>query len=412
MTSGGATCLRCDWSGDGRANSPCPRCGAPLFSAQPLDARPRAGFTSRVRKSRASPPVEPDEEPEPRRRRAVGPVVFAAISLGAALVLILSQGHHPARPESASRKGVLIYSISLQQGTSQLYRWDLSTGKVTPGPKISGLDGLWSTSKFGWIGVSRFLPSGQMQASVMRTDDLSKAPVPLLSGRFVAFDATGTSAVSVHERAATSGCNNRIGVDVREIAVGVGQQQFESRSCWYAASIARSSGTTYLSLINGTKLAIDFIGYRVLHQILGGHKLESVSSASDMLVVPSQGVSARLFFRGTGALDPIPIAIGGQPLQLSFVLAWSPNASTTLVVGQVGQQVGIYQVEVGPGVSPRVPTFVTAVSDRAWASYGSDGTAYVVSGGRMFTIGDHGVSPLAMPAGAPGPFGPVIWLPA
>jgi hypothetical protein len=251
-----------------------------------------------------------------------------------------------------------------------------------------------------------------MEASVLKTDAAGQSPQPLVTGRHVAFDASGTSAVSVREGPQTRGCNNVVTVDVREIAVGVAQRQFQSRTCAFVLSVARASGTTYLSLVRGDRLSIDFVGYRVLHQILAGHKLESVSSANDMLVVPGQGQAARLFFRGTGALDPIPIASGVLPLELAFVLAWSSDASTALVVGQVGQQVGIYEVLVGPGTSPRVPTFVTSVPDRAWAAYAADGTAFIVSGGRMFALRDGRVSFLPMPGGAPAPDGPVIWLPA
>jgi hypothetical protein len=412
MTSGGTTCLRCDWNGDARTNSPCPRCGAPLFSAKPAATRAPA-VSARGSKAQADTVGEAGGGTVPRAgRRAVGPAVFAAISLLVALALVLSQRHPHSRPGSAGTSGVLIYSVSLPAGTSQLYRWDLATGKVTPGPKILGLDSLSPTAKPGWVGVSRYLPSGQMQAGVLKTLTAGEALKPLLVGRFVAFDASGTSAVSIREGPQTLGCNNRMAVDVREIAVGVGQRQYQSRTCSFVLSIARAGGTTYLSLVRGRSLSIEFVGYGVLHQILGGNKLESISSANDMLVVPNQGQSAGLFFRGTGALDPIPIASDGQPLELAFVLAWSPDASKALVVGQVGGQVGIYEVEVGPGVSPRVPAFVTSIPDRAWASYAADGTAYVASGGRMFTLRDGQVSALPLPSGAPAPDGPVMWLPA
>jgi hypothetical protein len=353
-----------------------------------------------------------EEEPEPRTSgRAIGPVAFAVISVLAALALILSQRHPHSAPGSAPASGVLVYSVSLPSGTTQLYRWDVATGVVSAGPKIPGLDSLSPTADPGWVGVSRVLPSGQMEAAVLKTVTPGAVLKPLVTGRYVAFDASGTSAVSVDEGPATEGCNNRMTVDVREIAVGVEQVQYRRHTCAFVLSVARAGGTTFLSMVRGHQLSIDFVGYRVLHQILAGHKLESISSANDMLVVPDRGLSARLFFRGTGALDPIPIGEGNLPLNLAFVLAWSPDASTTLVVGQLGSQVGIYEVEVGPGVSPRVPRFVASLPDRAWASYAADGTAYVSSGGRIFTLRGGRMTALVMPEGAPAPDGPVLWLP-
>ena len=411
MTAPGATCLRCDWTGSARAGSECPRCGAPVFLAR--ESQPRAHVVPRRRTQAPAGAADEVEEPEPRRGpRAAGPLAFVAVSLLAALALILSQRHpHTASSSAPPASGVLVYSVSRASGTTQLYRWDLATGMVTPGPKIAGLESLSATARAGWLGVSRFLPTGEMQASVLKSVTQGATLKTLVTGRYVAFDAAGTSAVSVHEEPATSGCRKVLSVDVREISVDVSQRQYEQRTCAFVLSVARAGGTTYLSLVRGQHLSIDFIGYRVLHEILTGHKLESISSANDMLVEPDQGQNAGLFFRGTGALDPIPIAAGGQPLELAFVLAWSRDASTALVVGHVGTKAGIYEVEVGPGTSPRVPTFVSPVSDRAWASYAADGTAYVSSSGHIYALKDGRTSALTMPKGAPAPDGPVIWLP-
>jgi hypothetical protein len=187
-------------------------------------------------------------------------------------------------------------------------------------------------------------------------------------------------------------------------------------------SLGRAVGVTYLTLRRARRISVDFVGYRVLHEILAGYSLVSVSATNDMVVVPSEprrgtptgstssGAGAGLFFRGVGALDPLPFADGTQPLEISSLLAWSRDASTALVDGRVGLRDGIFELSIGPGTAPRLPIFVSRTPGPAWATYADDGTGFVSTGGQIYALHDHTADPLSLPPNAPIPRGPVVWL--
>ena len=65
----------------------------------------------------------------------------------------------------------------------------------------------------------------------------------------------------------------------------------------------------------------------------------------------------------------------------------------------------------GPGGNgPRTARSVGVVRGSTDAAYAADGTAFVVTGGRLWEVRDHRMEPLDLPEGSPAPTGPVAWI--
>ena len=452
-------CLRCDWEGRGRGGSDCPSCGAPLFVRRKAEDRrgdvdPSASGQARYPSSPAPAPafsyrpphgyrrpapaepgfsVQPPEagEPEPGRGSSPwrGAASFVIVILVAATVFAVIRGHEPTVPSSRVpvTSGTLVYAARGTNGSSRLFLWDLGSGLVSAGPSILGLDSLTAADplNLGWIGVITRSPSDVLTASTLRSLAPDAALMPLLKGRLVAFDAMGSSVVGVTEGPTTHGCRHLLVISARQVFTGGVSGQYRANTCDRVLTLARARGTTYLTRRRGHRISVDFVGFGVLHDILAGNAVMSVSAASDMLVVSSQdmvgfpeatppvlGASgpASIFFRGIGAPDPVPFALGADPLMLGDVLTWSPDSTVALVVGRLGAERGIFELAVRPGQAPSQPTFVAATSGPAWASYADERTAFVSTGGQIYALRDHKLQLLSLPSGAPAPIGPVIWI--
>ena len=116
-----------------------------------------------------------------------------------------------------------------------------------------------------------------------------------------------------------------------------------------------------------------------------------------------------MFFRGLSHGRPIPFAGGGHPFQLNHLRAWSADASVGLVTGRLGDRYGIFELQAGPSAD-RVPRFVGPINGPIYATYADDGTGFVENGDVLLTLRDHRLAPLTLPAGAPTPAGPIVWI--
>jgi hypothetical protein len=459
MSAEQATCLRCDWEGEGRGGSACPSCGAPLFvqrkageprgkvdasASEPARRHPSGPMHSPAtwpgrrdprRVARAEPRYSADidatDQVGPSRRSSPwrGVASFVTAIMVAAVVFAVIRGHESTVPSSTvpASSGTLVYAARGTNGSSRLFLWDLKNGLVSAGPSVLGLDSLTAADplNLGWIGVITRSPSDVLTASTLRSLAPDAVLKPLLRGRLVAFDAMGSSVVGVTEGPTTRGCRHLLVVSAREVFTGGVDSQYWANTCDRVLTLARARGTTYMTRQRGHRISVDFVGFGVLHDILPGYALMSVSAASDMLVVSSRdmvgfpeatppvlGASgpASVFFRGIGAPDPVPFAKGTDALTLGDVLAWSPDSTVALAFGRLGAEHGIFELAVGPGNSPRPPTFVAATSGPVWASYTDARTAFVSTGGQIYALRDHKLQPLSLPPGAPAPIGPVIWI--
>jgi hypothetical protein len=351
----------------------------------------------------------------------------AVVVAGGVFVVVRSSAGSPAAParSTAGLNGTLVYATEQADGASRLYRWDLQSGRVEPGPRVRGLVSLVDASgaHAGWVGVTSRLPGGSLRGSVLPSLRPDSRPVPIITGDLVAWGAGGLSIAAVREGRNVRGCRHPVRVVVGEVANGVREVPYHAVTCDHILSLGRDVGVTYLSLRRGGRTSVDFVGYQALHEILADHALVSVSPASDMIVVPAVSVgseptdstlpppaAAAVFFRGLGALNPLPFANGRQPLEVRSFLAWSPDASTALVAGRLGLREGIFEMSLGPGTAPRLPVFVSRVPGPAWATFAGDGSGLVTMGGQVFLLRDQTLEPMRLPADAPLPTGPLVWL--
>jgi hypothetical protein len=94
------------------------------------------------------------------------------------------------------------------------------------------------------------------------------------------------------------------------------------------------------------------------------------------------------------------------------VLAYSPGSVQALVIGRLpGEDPGLWELPLGvAGEGPRTARSVGVVRGSTGASYAADGTAFVVTDGRLWEVRDHRMEPLDLPEGSAEPTGPLAWI--
>ena len=94
------------------------------------------------------------------------------------------------------------------------------------------------------------------------------------------------------------------------------------------------------------------------------------------------------------------------------VLAYGPGDAIALVVARLGgDRPGLWELPLGVDrVESATPRYVADVGGVSAAAYASDGSAFVVTGGRLWLLGDHRLTPLDVPGAAPVPNGPLAWI--
>jgi hypothetical protein len=109
---------------------------------------------------------------------------------------------------------------------------------------------------------------------------------------------------------------------------------------------------------------------------------------------------------------PDELLVDAQPLRILRVLAYSAGGERTLVIGRRGRDpAALWEVPLGSvGMDPQTPRFVVEVSGSTHAAYASDGTAFVLTGGRLWYLRNHRLTALPVPEGAPEVAGPFAWV--
>jgi hypothetical protein len=411
-----AVCLRCDWQGETAADA-CPDCGAPLFrgSAARVETKgqPSHPDSATFEEGSTSEALEP--EPDPVRRSRPGLilgmlgllVMFAAfVSFGA-----LSSG--PAAPPSPSwhPSGSLVFAAVGSSGGLRLWRWDLSSRTATRGPLVPGAVRLVSAESVapGAVGIVSTATDGAQRASLLRIFGLSERPEPVIRGDLVSWPPGGNVVVA-SAPAGGPGCR---GSTIASLNLATGLRTRDLRVCGSVTALGRAGVSTFFTVRRAGAARIDYVGFRRAHVVLRGYALRSASPATDLIVTPAHGSppGAALFWEGNRP-RPVPYGSGGDPLVAAEVLAWSPDSSSALIEGFLGDRSGVWLVQAGAGTDsgPRAPAPVLEGPTRAWAAYDRDGTAYVVADGRFFVFREGELSPISPPSGAPAPSGPLAWL--
>ena len=113
-------------------------------------------------------------------------------------------------------------------------------------------------------------------------------------------------------------------------------------------------------------------------------------------------------FRGR----PVPLLVRGVALRVDHVLAWAPDGNSALVVARLGgDRPGLWSVplSIAEGKPPD-PRYLAGVRGVTAAAYASDGTAFVVTDGRLWSFRHRSLAPVDVPPGAPLPTGPLAWI--
>jgi hypothetical protein len=337
----------------------------------------------------------------------------------------------PPKP-SAPLDGTLVYAGAYGADRTRLWVWDLRSGEVEAGPIVDRPLELVNAraANFGWIGLTSELPGGASQGSVLRFLGPDDQPVPMVRGDLVTWDARGESVVGATRGPVLEGCRRITVVHVNLIPL-VRDRQFDRRTCGDLISIGRDGARTYFTLERSGRVSSFFAGYQALHRILPRYALVAVSAVGDMVVVPASELTttpispfpvregdptgpiagAALFFNGLQADGPIPYGQGGDRFAIDRVLAWSFDSLHALASGRLGNVQGLFELDGGPGDGLRPPRYVGPIEGSVWATYAEDGTAVVEIGGAFFALRAGRLIPMELPIGAPGPSGPIVWMP-
>jgi hypothetical protein len=452
MTS---TCLRCDWVGE-TTDTTCPTCGAPLYRSPPRDRErhsvERWGVSSSPRGPSQHPePPSASHGPEHRPSlpgRSVGTSdrsVFLLVGVVFALLaFLLTRGGGPdIEPRSVSPSplalprsgGLLVYAAPDGQGAARLWRWNLLTGTVVQGPLIREPVAMVNVGspEDGWLGVTSDLGNGVHEAAVLDSLDPGAVIAPLGRADIVTWAREGSSAIFVDRGPLLDGCRREISVSVERVGVESRDVVMHDTICGDVISAGRTSIGYFLTEQGLGRVDVVGQGYPDAGVLLEGYGVIAISPGGDMLVTPgSEFLPAIVPTRPvTGGYDPPPLWIAGQAsafrqfsgppvpyvvqgiaLRVDEVLGYAPDETTALVIGRLGgDRPGLWELPLGVArVESTTARYVAEVGGVTAAAYANDGTAFVVTEGRLWRLRNHRLTPIDVPEGAPVPNGPLAWI--
>ncbi len=374
-------------------------------------------------------PVAPDGAPTPRGR-ARGVASFVAVALVAVAIGGWLAAQAPGRSGDAvapppGLTGTLVYAVDRGDGTSALWRWDLVSGELRRGPLVPSPAELIDAygANPGWVGVTSRVAGGGLQASVLRFLEPDDRPVRLIGGDRIAWDGRGMTVAALRDGSLVDGCLQHVTIDLVRLATLDRDRQYErDRLCGRVTTIGRASLVTFFTLRRDGRTDVYFAGVHA-HRILRDHTMVSVSPTSDLLVVPTPGESdtyggaevlggdVSLFFRGLGDTGPIAYGTPGRPFALERVLAWTIDSLSVIAEGRWGELTGLFVLDGGAGDGLDPPHFLGPSSGLASAAFSERGDAFVVDDSTLSYIRDGALIPMRLPADAPPPDGPIVWIP-
>lgn len=450
-------CLRCDWQGVTDAKR-CPTCAEPLYAPR---SRPPEGAEAPVRghseeRSReaastasvapsgvpprpSSPhpgPVGPTEPAEPTNRsRSLIAFVVVALVLATAIGSWLDAHKAPPRRSAAPASpmrlgGTLVYAVPDGAGHTRLWRWDLASGVVQRGPRVTRAIGLVDASgaKAGWVGLTSELADGRLRASLLPSLGSGDRAVPLITGDLVSWGPRGDTVVAARRGVLEPGCRRRVSIVLQDVVPRLRERQYADPAlCGDLLSVAQGNASTFFTLQRGSRTGIFLAGFHRIHPVLAGHALVGMSAVNDMLVVPARTlhgvpVAARpeqrfpdlsgtgLFFQGQRPTVVTSYGVAGEGFAIERVLTWSPDALTALVIGRLGDRRGVYELDAGPAVGQRTPRYVARADGYLYATWTAYGVAILETRNGLFILTPHASVRMAAPTDAPAPLGPIVWI--
>ena len=371
--------------------------------------------------SQRVPAGEPSVEGERDRRRGAGSALIAFAALASIAAVWFVQGHTPAKTPVGPRTGEvgsIVYEARSPSGQTRLYRWDLFPNTVRPGPVVHGLLDLVDASGAhpGWVGATWTAPGGGVDIGVFKFLGPADQALPLGHGDVAAWAPHGVDAAVGTGSPAAGGCS-RLSVLAIRVSPLRQEQTAGERVCATLDGIALSQRVTYLSLHGPRGSRIAFLSVGRLRPIVGRYRLDSLSPANDMVVTPDATTgltwaqASALYFRGPASQSPTPYSSDGAPFILDRVLSWGPNGTEALALGSAAGRTGIFRLAAAPPAGPTQPAvYLEAARGYSDGLYTGVGTRIIFSGGVFSRVFDGSSSPLPLPAGAPVPMGPMVWI--
>jgi hypothetical protein len=341
----------------------------------------------------------------------------------------------PSPPVRYQSGGLLVYSASDGQGATRLWRWNLSTGTVAKGPLIREPIAMVNvgSAENGWLGLTSDLGNGVHEAVVLDSLDPGAEVASLGRADIVTWVSQGTSAVFVDRGPLLDGCRREISVSVEEVGIARRHVVMHDTLCGDVLSAGRTSIGYFLTKQGLGRVDVVGEGYPDAGVLLEDYGVIAISPGGDMLVTPGTEflpaivptrpatgeydpppswvagqASAYRQFNG----DPIPYVVRGVALRVDEVLGFAPGGTMALVIGRLGgDSPGLWELPLGVArVESTTARYIAEVGGSTAAAYANDGTAFVVTDGRLWMLRNHRLTPLEVPDGAPMPDGPLAWI--
>jgi hypothetical protein len=415
-----AACFRCDWQGATRDRD-CPSCGAPLYR------RPRAPAPF------LADEAEPERDDRPRRSPPPGVSIGVALVVAVAVVVAIElfPGAVPSRRSSAASHDRAVSATAVGAGSlvyltasDDLWIVDLQAGGAGPGPNVpDGTRELVDLSGAGpgWLGIERAREGRMVSAAVVRGVHEDADVVGLGHGDLVAWGPEGTSLVFARNgHADRDGCAP---VRINLVTVATRQEQWaldDPGFCGPVLSLSRSTAATYFTAASGDRLSVYLTGaVGVPHLMFDGLGVLSAAPPSAFLLNahasqetldlrPSRG-GTMLGWKGIGG--PITVGDGTNALTVERILSWSGDGSHVALVGALGEREGLFVLSAAAGTGPRVPRFVMPARRTMDATFDASGGLYLSANGHVFVERGGVLTRAPLPADAPEPAGPIVWIP-
>jgi hypothetical protein len=365
-------------------------------------------------------------------------VVFAL------LAFLLTRGGDPdIEPRSASPSplapqrsgGLLVYAAPDGQGAARLWRWNLLTGTVAKGPLIREPIAMVNVGspEDGWLGLTSDLGNGVHEAAVVDSLDPGAVIAPLGRADIVTWARQGASAIFVDRGPLLDGCRREISVSVERVGVESRDVVMHETICGDVISAGRSSIGYFLTKQGLGRVDVVGEGYPDAGVLLEGYGVIAISPGGDMLVTPGTEflpaivptrptthdydpppfwVAGQAFAYQQFSGPPVPYVVQGVALRVDEVLGYAPGETTGLVIGRLGgDRPGLWELPLGVArVESTTARYVAEVGGFTAAAYANDGTAFVVTEGRLWRLRNHRLTPIDVPEGAPVPNGPLAWI--
>ena len=426
------TCFRCDWTGES-AGATCPSCGAPFY-----------------RPARTTPPPPPAEPPpfevgpgssdpvvHPTEARAVGSNPRSVLTIvGAAAVVIFflwaQGGGSPSEevvvpPTSEALSGTggrLVYAVPARDGMARLWRWNLEEDRVARGPLVAEPLALVNVASpgYGWLGVTSDAGDGLREATLLRSLQSRSRPRPLGRAHLVAWAREGRIAVLVDEGPDPTGCPRTIDVTAVDVLTSTRERIDHDPICGDVLSVGRTSIGYFMTVLGDGGADVVGFGYPDAGVLLHGYGVIDVAPGGDLLVTRAEeflpGDGPRTTIAGEASryrlFDRAPreLLADAAPLAIERVLAYAAGGSRVLVLGHQGLDGdAVWELPLGfAGIEPAIPRYVVQARGVTEAAYANDGTAFVLTNGRLFHLEEGHLSAATPPDGAPMPDGPLAWI--